>query len=133
VNEHRTLAPSARAGASEYAASKSDQFVEAARTALATALTNAAAVDSSRIRPPPIRGPWSLWPDALQVLVSLVAALRPQRVLEFASGLLTRVLACACAESRLAYWGPPDDARAIGELDPVRSDELLVAFDLRYP
>jgi predicted O-methyltransferase YrrM len=99
VNEHRTLAPSARAEASEYAASESDQFVEAARTALATALTNAAGVDLSRIRPPPIRGPWSLWPDALQFLVSLVAALQPQHVLEFGSGLSTRVLAWACAES----------------------------------
>src|SRR5579885_2314858 len=75
--------------------------VETARNALRDALADTDSVDLSWIQPPPSNDGWTLAMDALRFLTSLVKYLRPRHVLEFGSGLSTRVLARACAETGL--------------------------------
>jgi predicted O-methyltransferase YrrM len=76
--------------------------VAAARAALEAAIEDAPGVDLSWLLQGSSRVPWALAPDALRFLVSLVARLRPQHILEFGSGLSTRALACAAAGLRPA-------------------------------
>ncbi|MBI3934184.1 MAG: class I SAM-dependent methyltransferase [Acidobacteria bacterium] len=71
--------------------------VAAARIAIRAALADAADVDLSWIQPLPSWDGWTLAPDALRFLTSLVTHLRPRHILEFGSGLSTRVLARAGA------------------------------------
>jgi predicted O-methyltransferase YrrM len=80
--------------------SKQDAAVATAWNTVDDALVNAAGVDLSWIQPPPRNDWWTLAPDALRLLVSLVTHVRPRHILEFGSGLSTRVLAWACAESQ---------------------------------
>lgn len=80
--------------------SKHDEAVATAWDTVHGALVDAAGVDLSWIQPPPRNDSWTLAPDALRLLVSLVAHARPRHILEFGSGLSTRVLAWACAESQ---------------------------------
>jgi predicted O-methyltransferase YrrM len=77
-----------------------DNAVAAAQAVLRAALPAASGVDLSWIQPPPSHNGWALAPDALRFLVSLIAHLRPRHILEFGSGLSTRVMARACAEIR---------------------------------
>ena len=73
-----------------------DNAIESARLALKDALDTFAEVDLSWIQPPPSNDGWTLAPDALRLLTAVVSRLRPQHILEFGSGLSTRVLARAC-------------------------------------
>lgn len=73
---------------------------EAAQAAVAAALRDYAGVDLSWIQPPPTDHEWSLAPDALQFLFSLVRHLNPGQIVEFGTGLSTRVLARAWTASR---------------------------------
>src|SRR5438093_47847 len=66
--------------------------------AIAEAQADFAGVDLSWIEPPPVDDGWTLAPDALRFITSLVQHLKPRHVLEFGSGLSTRVLARACTE-----------------------------------
>jgi len=72
-------------------------LVEKARLAINEALQDAANVDLSWIHPAPSDEGWTLAPDALRFITSLVSKLEPRHVLELGSGLSTRVLARACA------------------------------------
>jgi predicted O-methyltransferase YrrM len=65
-------------------------------TAVEAALREAPGEELSWIQPPPPSDGWTLAPDALRFLSRLVPALSPSHVLEFGSGLSTRVLARAC-------------------------------------
>jgi len=80
--------------------SKHDAAVATVWDTVHHALVDAAGVDLSWIQPPPRDNSWTLAPDALRLLVSLVTHVRPRHILEFGSGLSTRVLAWACAESQ---------------------------------
>ena len=80
--------------------SKHDTAVALAWDTVHDALVDAAEVDLSWIQPPPRNDWWTLAPDALRFLVSLVTYVRPRHILELGSGLSTRVLAWACAESQ---------------------------------
>lgn len=66
------------------------------RLALQTALKNSNNVNLLDIDPFPKTTNWTLSPETLKFLVSLVPLLKPQHILEFGSGLSTRVLAWAC-------------------------------------
>ena len=95
--------------------------VERAVGALNAALRAAPETDLSWVDNSLAEDSWALAPDALQVLVALVAELRPKHVVEFGSGLSTVALARAAAPS-----GRP----AISSIDhdPVyaaRTEELL--------
>lgn len=72
-----------------------------ASTATASALDAAreslAAVDLSWLEPEAERDAWTLADDTLRFLTSVVDHLRPGRVVEFGSGLSTRVLAAAAS------------------------------------
>lgn len=70
-----------------------------ARTALRRALDEAQDAAAPEFAWLPEREPWALWPDALRLLVGLVRHLRPQHIVEFGSGLSTRVLARAAAQT----------------------------------
>jgi predicted O-methyltransferase YrrM len=87
---------SARANAAVH----EDGAVATVEVAIRAALSDAEAVDLSWVQPPPQDNAWTMAPDALRFLVSLVAHLRPQHILEFGSGLSTWVLARACADSQ---------------------------------
>src|SRR5579862_9559880 len=63
-----------------------------ARKALDQALSDRGQGDLSWIDPPPTDDGWTLAPDALRFLWNLVRHLRPQHVVEFGSGLSTRLL-----------------------------------------
>lgn len=77
--------------------------------AVDTARAEAAGEDLAWIgRLPPSNG-WMLAPDALRLLMRLVATLQPRHILEFGSGLSTRALARAC--------GPLPGPRAISSVD----------------
>jgi predicted O-methyltransferase YrrM len=80
--------------------SKYDKAVATAWDTVRDALVDAAEVDLSWIQPPPRNDSWTVAPDALRLLVSLVTHARPRHILEFGSGLSTRVLAWACSESQ---------------------------------
>jgi predicted O-methyltransferase YrrM len=64
------------------------------------ALADMARVDLSWIQPPPSDDGWTLAVDSLRFLTSLVKHLRPRHIMEFGSGLSTRVLVQAGAELR---------------------------------
>ncbi len=68
-----------------------------ARQALDAARSSTEAPDHSWLEPDRTRAEWALAGDALHFVDRLVAAIRPRRVVEFGSGLSTRLLAAACA------------------------------------
>jgi predicted O-methyltransferase YrrM len=72
------------------------EAVKRARIAIKNALAAHSSVDLSWIEPPPSDNGWTLALDALRFLTSLVQGLQPRHILEFGSGLSTRVLARAC-------------------------------------
>jgi precorrin-6B methylase 2 len=82
---------------SEVTVRASGALFERAVTALDSALDRAPAEDISWVRPLPADDGWSLAPDALRLLVSLVTELSPRHVLEFGSGVSTSVIARVCA------------------------------------
>ncbi len=69
--------------------------------ALAEALRRQADVDLGQVEFPLQTNAWTLDRLTLRFLVSLLRVLRPKRILEFGSGLSTRVLAWACADAGL--------------------------------
>ncbi|HWC12655.1 MAG TPA: hypothetical protein VG455_15710 [Acidimicrobiales bacterium] len=71
----------------------------ATTSALDAARESLAAVDLSWLQPEAERHSWTLADDTLRFLTGVVAHLRPARVVEFGSGLSTRVLAAAAAAS----------------------------------
>lgn len=96
-----------------------------ARAALDTALGDAGAVDLSWLSPEDQRDAWTLGDDALRYVARLIALVRPRRVLEFGSGVSTRVMAAACA-------GLDEPATVVSlETDPVyeRRTRLALAGD----
>ena len=100
VDRGPTALPGAHAG--------TQPGLEAIRTAarsLTRALQSAGTVDLGRIAPPVRVGRWTLSSETLRFLIRLVEELKPRQILEFGSGLSTRVLVWACArldeESRL--------------------------------
>src|ERR1043166_5299296 len=72
--------------------------VEVARKSIHAAQREASAIDLSWIQPPSSDEGWTLAPDALRFITSLIGKLKPRHVLEFGSGLSTQVLARATAE-----------------------------------
>ena len=88
---------SAASDAKQNATAIDSDAVDRARNAINEALQAAGDVDLSWISPAPSNNGWSLAPDALRFITRLVSILRPNHVLEFGSGLSTRVLARACA------------------------------------
>jgi predicted O-methyltransferase YrrM len=68
------------------------------RLAIDTALADAERIDLSWVDPWPSDDGWTLAPDALRFLASLVRVLKPRHILELGSGLSTRVLAHATSE-----------------------------------
>jgi predicted O-methyltransferase YrrM len=72
--------------------------VRHARTAVATALGEYESADLSWLGREPTPDGWSLAPDALRFVYSLVRATGPRHVVEFGSGVSTQVLAQACSE-----------------------------------
>lgn len=71
--------------------------VAATRAAVQAALVDAASVNLSQIIPPPTSYGWTLAPDALRFLVAVIQHLKPRHIVEFGSGLSTRVIAWTCA------------------------------------
>jgi hypothetical protein len=69
----------------------------AARTALDAARDSLDPVDLSWLEPEAERDAWTLADDTLGFLTCVLEHLRPRRVLEFGSGVSTRVLAAGCA------------------------------------
>jgi hypothetical protein len=63
--------------------------------AIQQALKLAAEVDLSWIVPAPLPDGWTLAPDALRFVTSIVQTLKPRHILELGSGLSTRVLSRA--------------------------------------
>ncbi len=82
--------------------SKMNNAIKVARIALQVALEDAPTVDLSWINPLPSNSGWTLAPDALRFLTSLVTHLKPKHILEFGSGLSTQVLVRRCDELALA-------------------------------
>ncbi len=83
------------------------------RAALDAALESLDDVDLSWLGQEAGRDSWTLADDTLRFLTCLFDRLRPRRVLEFGSGVSTRVLAVACLRS-------DDDATVVAlENDPV--------------
>ena len=70
---------------------------ETAREALEAAHRSIDPVDLSWLDPQHERDGWTLADDTLRLIASVVARLRPRRVVEFGSGVSTRVLASSCA------------------------------------
>lgn len=73
----------------------------ATRAALEAAIADERAVDLAWITPAPTADGWTLAPDALRFLARLVEALKPKYILEFGSGLSTRMLARSCSDAGL--------------------------------
>ena len=69
----------------------------AARAALDAARESLDFVDLSWLEPEGERDAWTLADDTLRFVTSVLGHLRPDRVLEFGSGVSTRVLAAGCA------------------------------------
>jgi predicted O-methyltransferase YrrM len=80
------------AGDAATATSASDAAVTQTRNALDAALANFSEIDLQGFISRDDRSSWSLDSDTLKFLVSLVGFLGPQHILEFGSGLSTRVL-----------------------------------------
>lgn len=78
--------------------------VEASRAAISAALVQAAEIELSWLEPSHSLTGWELAPDALRLLASLVSRLRPLHILEFGSGLSTRVMARACESLGGTRW-----------------------------
>ena len=78
--------------------------VEASRAAISAALVQAPEIELSWLEPSQSLTGWELAPDALRLLASLVSRLKPQHILEFGSGLSTRVMARACASLGGTRW-----------------------------
>lgn len=91
----------------------------AARAALDAARDSLDPVDLSWLEPEAERDAWTLADDTLGFLTILLDRLRPERVLEFGSGLSTRVLAAGC--ERL---GRPGAVTAL-ENDPVFAERTV--------
>ena len=70
---------------------------ETARDTLDAAQQRAHLVDLSWLGPEHERDSWTLADDTLTFIAALVELLRPRRVLEFGSGISTRLLASRCA------------------------------------
>src|SRR5215203_1054157 len=70
-----------------------------AKTGLRAAIEESSTVDLTWIKTPPSDNGWALAPDVLKLLTSLIGNLKPKHILEFGSGLSTKVLAHACADS----------------------------------
>lgn len=66
--------------------------------ALRDAMLNSDSIDHSWIQPMSSSNGWTLSIDTLKFLVSLMAHLKPRHILEFGSGLSTRVMERACSE-----------------------------------
>lgn len=69
-----------------------DATITRTRDALSDAIANFSAVDLQAFDCPEDRSSWSLDTATLKLLVSLIGFLEPQHILEFGSGLSTRVL-----------------------------------------
>lgn len=82
--------------------SNTDNAINVARIALQAAQEDASRVDLSWIDPLPPDNGWTLAPDALRFLTSLVTHLKPMHILEFGSGLSTQLLVRRCNELALA-------------------------------
>ncbi len=72
--------------------------VASAREALEAARHSTESVDLSWLAPEAERDSWTLADDSLRFVAALVAAVRPTTIVEFGSGVSTRVLAAACGE-----------------------------------
>jgi hypothetical protein len=70
---------------------------EMAREALDAAHRSVDPVDLSWLDPQDKRDSWTLADDTLRLIAAVVARLRPRRVVEFGSGVSTRLLASSCA------------------------------------
>lgn len=112
-------------------ASSSDAATVAALATLNAALADAAEVDLSWINQERAEDPWALAPDALRFITKLVTCLRPQHILEFGSGLSTRVLARAASmQEGACYISSIDHDPEFGKLAAteyfLRPDERCV-------
>jgi predicted O-methyltransferase YrrM len=65
--------------------------------AIGHALARMSDVDLSWLRPAPRAGDWSLADDTLRFLAAIVQVVRPEHVLEFGSGVSTRLLSRVCS------------------------------------
>lgn len=75
--------------------SEDNKFLITARSAVEAALADTASVDLTWIQAELRKESWTLAADALRFASSLVKHLKPRHILEFGSGLSTRVLARA--------------------------------------
>ena len=91
------------------------------RNPIAAALADYKSEDLSWIKPPPAEAGWTMAPDALRFLSSLVKHLQPRHVLEFGSGLSTRVLARACPRAAISSvdHDPEFAARKTAQIAPL--------------
>jgi predicted O-methyltransferase YrrM len=83
----------------DYSSLETHNAISFAKTALQAALKDASTVDLSWIKTLPSNNDWALAPDVLKLLTCLVGNLTPKHILEFGSGLSTKALARACADS----------------------------------
>ena len=74
-----------------------DEVVGHTEAAVERALQRMGTIDLQRIEPATVVSDWTLTEEVLRFLLSIVWELRPQHVLEFGSGLSTRVLAWTSA------------------------------------
>ncbi len=114
---------------------ETDEAVAKARQALQSALRTAEAVDLSRMQPEPEPCAWTLTADALRLMVALVRHLRPAHILEFGSGLSTRVLAWACFDADVpchisSIDHDPDYKSTTEEQIRTHADSISVAVHL---
>lgn len=73
-----------------------DDIMSAAREALDCALSISADIDISWIHPPPSAKGYTMAPDTLRFLGSIVNCLKPKHIIELGSGLSTILLARFC-------------------------------------
>lgn len=74
-----------------------EQAVRRAWEVIDATLNDVSPVDLGWVQPPLTDNDWRLAPDAVRFLSRLVRALRPKHVLEYGSGLSTRILAKECS------------------------------------